>query len=207
MDNKKIFIFAFMIEYLKGKLISVEPSFIVLECNGIGYGLKIALSTYDYLHHQKNQEVKVYTYLQIREDAHILYGFSNEEEKKMFLLFLSITGIGGNTALTILSGLSVSEIYQALEQQNVVAFQSIKGIGEKTAQRIILELKDKFKHTKSNVLEKINVQEQLKLDAIQGLVNMGLKKQDVEKRVEELLKQGITKIEEIIRGVLRLSKK
>lgn len=197
-----------MIEYLKGTLVQIEPSFMILDCNGVGYGLKIALSTYDNFHQQLQKEIKVFTYLQIREDAHILYGFSHEEEKKIFLMLLGISGIGGNIALTILSGLSVYEIHQALEQQNVKAFQSIKGIGEKTAQRIILELKDKFKTIKStNVLEKMNEQEQLKLDAIQGLVNMGLKKQEVEKRVDELLKQGITKIDEIIRGVLKLNKK
>lgn len=197
-----------MIEYLKGQLVHIEPSFMILECSGVGYGLKIALSSYEDFRNQLQKETKVYTYLQIREDAHILYGFSNEEEKKIFLMFLGISGIGGNIALTILSGLSVQEIYQALEQQNVSAFKSIKGIGEKTAQRIILELKDKFKSLKSNnIIEKINEQEQLKIDAIQGLVNMGLKKQEVEKRVDELLKQGINKIDEIIRGVLKLNKK
>ncbi|GIV42885.1 MAG: Holliday junction ATP-dependent DNA helicase RuvA [Bacteroidia bacterium] len=197
-----------MIEYLKGLLVQIEPSFMIVDCNGIGYGLKIALSTYDEFRNRLHQEVQVFTYLQIREDAHILYGFSNEEEKKIFLMFLSISGIGGNTALTILSGLSVQEIYKALEQQNVTAFKSIKGVGEKTAQRIILELKDKFSSLKSiNVLEKVNEQEKLKIDAVQGLVNMGLKKQEVEKRVEELLKQGINKIDEIIRGVLKLNKK
>ncbi len=197
-----------MIEYLKGNLVLIEPSFMILDCNGIGYGLKISLSTYEDFHQHLQKDIKVFTYLQIREDAHILYGFSSEEEKKIFLMLLSISGVGGNTALTILSGLSVQEIYQALEQQNVIAFKSIKGIGEKTAQRIILELKDKFKSLKStNTFEKMNEQEQLKLDAIQGLVNMGLKKQDVEKRVEELLKQGINKIDEIIRGVLKLNKK
>jgi Holliday junction DNA helicase RuvA len=197
-----------MIEYLKGKLVMIEPSFMVLECNGIGYGLKIALSTYDVLNTQIRQDIKIFTYLQVREDAHVLYGFSTEDEKKVFLMLMGITGIGGNTALTILSGLSVNEIYLALEQQNVFAFKSIKGIGEKTAQRIILELKDKFKTLKtSNVFEKMNEHEQLKLDAIQGLINMGLKKQEVEKRVEELLKQGANKIDEIIRGVLKLNKK
>lgn len=197
-----------MIEYLKGRLVQIEPSFMIVDCNGIGYGLKIALSTYDEFRNRLHQEVQVFSYLQIREDAHILYGFSNEEEKKIFLMFLSISGIGGNTALTILSGLSVQEIYKALEQQNVTAFKSIKGIGEKTAQRIILELKDKFSSLKSiNVLEKVNEQEKLKIDAVQGLVNMGLKKQEVEKRVDELLKQGINKIDEIIRGVLKLNKK
>lgn len=197
-----------MIEYLKGQLVHIEPSFMILECGGIGYGLKIALSSYDDLRNQLQKETKVYTYLQIREDAHILYGFANEEEKKVFLMFLGISGIGGNIALTILSGLSVQEIYHALEQQNPFAFKSIKGIGEKTAQRIILELKDKFKSLKSNnLIQKMNEQEQLKMDAIQGLVNMGLKKQEVEKRVDELLKQGVHKIDEIIRGVLKLNKK
>jgi Holliday junction DNA helicase RuvA len=197
-----------MIEYLKGNLIKLEPSFMLLECNGIGYGLKIALSTYDVLQSKLHQNILVYTYFQVREDAHLLYGFASEEEKKIFLMLIGISGIGGNTALTVLSGLSTQEIYYALEQQNVTAFQSIKGIGEKTAQRIILELKEKLKTLKTSQLStKINEIEQLKMDAIQGLVHMGLKKQDVEKRVDELLKQGINKIDEIIRGVLKLNKK
>lgn len=197
-----------MIEYLKGLLTKIEPSFMIVECNGVGYGLKIPLSTYDIFRNELQKTVRVLTYLQIREDAHTLYGFANEDEKNFFIMFLNISGIGSNTALTILSGLSTQEIYYALEQQNIKLFQSIKGIGEKTAQRIILELKDKIKTLKPvYAFEKINEYEQLRSDAIQGLVNMGLKKQEVEKRVDELIRKGVNKIDEIIRGVLKLNTK
>lgn len=193
-----------MIEYIQGILKRIEPSFCVVECQGIGYGLKISLHTYTFLQSHLNQTVLLHTHFLVREDAHILFGFADEDEKKLFQLLIQISGIGGNTALMILSGMNVSEFIAAVEAQEVAALKSIKGIGEKTAARVLLELKDKINslNVKRN-LKSANPHENLKNDAIQALIMLGLKKQDVEKRVQELINQGVIQIDQLIKDVLK----
>ena len=131
-----------MIEYIKGELTDLTPALATVEAAGVGYGLNISLSTYSDL--QGKKEVKLYVYEAIREDAYVLYGFLNKKEREMFLLLITVNGVGANTARMMLSGMSVAELCNAISTGNARLIQSIKGIGKMTAQRIIVDLRDKI---------------------------------------------------------------
>ncbi|MFN0200250.1 MAG: Holliday junction branch migration protein RuvA, partial [Bacteroidia bacterium] len=131
-----------MIAYIEGKIAHKEPTHVVIDCHGVGYFIKISLHTYTQV--QNLESVKLHTYFQVREDAHILYGFFDIKEKNLFEHLLSVSGIGGNTALTMLSATSAGELSSLIRTQNVLQLKRIKGIGQKTAERIVLELKDKL---------------------------------------------------------------
>ena len=130
-----------MITQIKGRLIEKSPTELIVDCNGIGYSINISLNTYSQIGDDEN--IKLYTYLLIKEDSHSLYGFFKKSERSLFKLLISVSGVGASTARMMLSSLSPSEIISAIMSENVQVVQSIKGIGLKTAQRIILELKDK----------------------------------------------------------------
>ena len=132
-----------MIEYIKGSLAELLPTVAVIECNGVGYSACISLNTFSAIQGQK--ECKLYIYEAIREDAYVLYGFATREERELFLLLISVSGIGGNTARMILSALSPSELVSVISTENANLLKTVKGIGLKTAQRIIVDLKDKIK--------------------------------------------------------------
>lgn len=133
-----------MIEYIKGKLDDVTPTMAVVDCNGVGYGVNISLNTFSAI--QGNGDVKLYIYEAIREDAYVLYGFATKQERELFLMLITVSGIGGNTARMILSALSPSELCNVISSGNEKLLKMVKGIGLKTAQRIIVELKDKIQN-------------------------------------------------------------
>ena len=131
-----------MIEYLRGEIVEITPAYVVMDCAGVGYYANISLNTYTALQHAVSG--KIFIYEAIREDAHVLFGFSSKEERDLFLLLISVSGIGGNTARMILSAFSVQELRNVISSGDAVQLKNVKGIGLKTAQRIIVDLKDKI---------------------------------------------------------------
>lgn len=207
-----------MFAYIEGKLIHKEPTYAILDVNGIGYEVKISLNTYSMLDDTSNKDVfhqgkcRLQTYLQIKEDAHTLYGFPNIEDKQLFMTLISVSGIGANTAILMLSSLSSDEIQEAIIHGHVATIQSVKGIGSKTAQRVILELKDKIQKTMGQSLPDLSAQsdsnkqarKQIREDAILSLVALGISKNLAEKNIDKIMKKNTElKLEELIKLALK----
>jgi holliday junction DNA helicase RuvA len=197
-----------MIAYLDGKLAYKDPSYVIIDVSGVGYQVKISLQTYAALHNT-GERCKLHTLLIVREDSHTLFGFSASEEKDLFEDLTSVSGIGPSTAMVMLSSLSSSEIKQALVMEDVKTIQSIKGIGLKTAQRAIIELKDKLK--KDNLVAGITpnifapANAKLRNESLAALVMLGIPRATAEKSIDTILKREGNEItvEQLIKLALR----
>jgi Holliday junction DNA helicase RuvA len=195
-----------MISYLRGKCIEKSPTHLILDVHGVGYDVAITLNCYQSI--EKNaDEVAIYTYLSVSENAMLLYGFANMQEREMFLLLISISGIGPKLGQVILSGIPVQELKQAILANDGDRLKSISGIGKKTAERILIELRDKIAKTG-------DVSTQQKTEALRGglasneavlaLISLGYKKPQAEIAVQKLLKiDPMLSVEEIIKQSLR----
>lgn len=193
-----------MITYLNGKLVEKNPANVVIECNGIGYYVHISLQTYSKI---GNQELcKIYTYLSIKEDSHTLYGFADTQERELFKQLISVSGVGTNTARMMLSSMTSSELVSSIASNNVTSLTSIKGIGGKTAQRIILDLKDKILKTSDSLDNKSGLMNNtIKNEALSALVVLGFDKKMAESALTKILlkEPNITNVEELIKKSLK----
>lgn len=196
-----------MIAYIDGKLAHKDPTYVIIDVNGVGYQIRISLSTYSSL--PAGERCKLHTFLSIKEDAHTLYGFTTAAEKEAFLHLISISGVGPNTGLMILSSLSVEEIQQAILREDVRTIQNVKGIGAKTAQRIILELKDKIKKEAmlSDSIVPAASHNTNRAEALSALVTLGFAKNVAEKTLDSIIKRegGNLSVEEMIKFALKSS--
>jgi len=189
-----------MITQIKGRLIEKSPTELVVDCNGIGYSVNISLNTYSQIGNDEN--IKLYTYLLIKEDSHSLYGFFKKSERSLFKLLISVSGVGASTARMMLSSLSPSEIISAIMSENVQVVQSIKGIGLKTAQRIILELKDKVLSLDEAGDDSLTLNKQSE-EASSALEVLGYSKKQTSKLLSKIISEnpGIN-VESIIKKAL-----
>lgn len=197
-----------MINYLKGKLTYKDPTFVIIDIHGIGYQVKISLNTFSKI--KEEEQVLLFTFLHIKEDAHTLYGFKEENEKRVFLDLISITGVGPNTGLMILSSLNPEELEQAILHGDHTTIQRVKGIGAKTAQRIVLELKDKIKKEGGETMPGHGFMKQsniIKQEALQALITLGFTKIQAEKNIAAVLKNNGPEIslEALIKASLKSS--
>ena len=191
-----------MIHHLKGKLVEKNPTHVVIECGGVGYFVNISLHTFSKVTDTEN--IQLFTHLQVKEDSHTLFGFSEKSEREIFRLLLSVSGIGSSTARTMLSSMSPMQVRDAIATGNVNAIQAIKGIGAKTAQRVILDLKDK-------VLKVYNIDEVSTIsnntnkdEALSALEVLGFLRKQSEKIVDKVLSQDATlSVEDIIKLSLK----
>lgn len=206
-----------MIEFVRGELAEITPAYAVVDVNGVGYGLNISLNTYTAI--QREKQVKLYVYEAIREDAYVLFGFAKQQERKMFELLISVSGVGANTARVILSEMSLNDLVQVINSDDAKTLKGVKGIGLKTAQRIIIELKDKVLQagivdgleaggaagTASTAAVGINTE--VKEEAVGALTMLGFQTAISNKVVIGLLKENPDMpVEQVVKQALKLVK-
>lgn len=195
-----------MFAYLKGKLAHKDPTFVILDIGGVGYEIKISLNTFSRVKDQ--EDIKLFTHFHVKEDAQILFGFADAHEKQTFLHLISISGVGPSIGLMVLSSLTPEEVEQAILNEDVRTIQGVKGIGAKTAQRIILELKDKVgKDNAGGDLLNLPISRQstTRNEALSALVTLGINKVAAQKSIDKILK-GISSdisLEELIKLALK----
>lgn len=193
-----------MIAYIKGEITYKSPTYILVETGGIGYHVNISLNTYAQI--EKLEKVQILTHLQVKEDSHTLYGFAEEAERSMFVLLISVSGIGTNTARVLLSSMKVEEARMAIVSENVAAFNKVKGIGPKTAKRIILDLKDKvIKESGDTPMSISPINNTIREEALSALVALQFPKIKVQKVLNRILQQqpNISSVEEMIKLALK----
>ena len=192
-----------MIAYLAGKFSYKNPALVYVEVSGVGYEVNISLNTWSQI--QNLSEGKLFTYLQIKEDAHTIYGFFDIEEKEMFVLLISVSGVGAATARMMLSSMKPDEISKAILQNNAKLLESVKGIGRKTAERLVLELRDKVNKHSFEVNISTEKGNSLEQDALNALVALGISKPIAEQSLNKIIRAepSITHLEELIKKALK----
>jgi len=193
-----------MYDYFEGRFTEINPAYIVVDCHGVGYYLHVSLNTYTKL--KDKFQGRVLAHHVVREDAQLLYGFADESERRLFRLLITVSGVGSNTARLILSSLSTYEIKQAISNRDAGLLQKVKGIGAKSAQRIVIDLFDKI--DKEGILEDIPsaVSNTTRTEALSALVMLGFQKNLVEKTLDKLLKtsEGVMSVEDLIKQALKI---
>jgi len=193
-----------MFAYIEGKLTWKSPAVVHLETHGVGYEIHISLNTYTAL--QTLTEARLYTYLQIKEDAHVLFGFFEPEEKEMFITLISVSGVGASTARMMLSSMKSSEIAEAIASGNIRLLESVKGIGKKTAERLIVELRDKVqKLAVETRTTHTSVAQPVQEDALQALTALGISRNQAEQAVRKIMQSEGTSLplEDLIKKALK----
>lgn len=191
-----------MIHHLKGKMVEKNPTHVVIDCNGVGYFLHISLHTFSCL--PSSEAVKLYTHLQVKEDSHTLYGFWEKSEREIFRLLISVSGVGASTARTMLSSLEPKQILEAIASGDVATVQSIKGIGTKTAQRVILDLKDKILKVYGIDEVSANKSNTNAEEALSALETLGYTRKQSEKIIKNIVKeQPEATVESLIKLALK----
>ncbi len=191
-----------MLAHLQGRLVEKLPTEVVIDCNGVGYQVNISLHTFSLLPDSEN--IRLYTYLQVKEDSHTLFGFAEKAERELFKLLISVSGVGAGTARTMLSSLEPRQIIHSIGTGDVATIQSIKGIGAKTAQRVILDLKDKV--LKIYALDEVSVSNYNtnKDEALSALEVLGFNKKLAEKAIDKIVKVNPdATVETIIKQALK----
>lgn len=195
-----------MLEYIKGRIAELTPAYAVIDNMGLGYMLNISLSAYNKLQAELgDMEVKMYVYEVIREDSHMLYGFVDKKERELFLLLISVSGVGPNTARMILSSLTPEDLEEVIVSGNDRLLKSVKGVGGKTAQRIIVDLKDKIKPGDSTLVSMVGQAGQVMDEALSALVMLGFSQQMSQKALQKVFKEDpAASLEAAIKKALKL---
>lgn len=191
-----------MYEFIQGKLVEKHPTHLVVECQGIGYELAVSLNTSSQL---QGEHCKLFTHLVVREDALLLYGFLKREEREMFRQLIEVSGIGPNTAIVVLSGMTPVEVREAVLSENVEAFKGVKGVGPKTAQRAIVDLKDKLEKSEGSAIETAEGDNSSRKEALSALTALGFDREKARKALDksEKEKEGALSVEDLVKNALR----
>lgn len=190
-----------MITQIKGRLVEKSPTELVIDCNGLGYLVNISLNTFSLLSDSEN--ISLYTHLQVKEDSHTLFGFYEKTERNLFRKLISVSGIGASTARTMLSSLNPEEIQRAILSENVSTIQSVKGIGLKTAQRVIIELRDKVSGINEGLDLNLNLANSKREESLSALEVLGYSRKQTSKVVDKLISEiSEISVEEIIKNAL-----
>lgn len=191
-----------MITHLNGKLVEKNPTYVIIECNGVGYFLNISLNTYAKI--PDSEALKLYTYLNVKEDSHTLFGFADKVEREIFKLLISVSGVGPSIGRTMLSSMTPEQIQHAIASEDVATIQSVKGIGAKTAHRVIIDLRDKIVKTYEISEDSTSNNNTIKDEALSALEVLGFSRKQVEKLVQKIIQEAPdTTLENIIKQALK----
>ncbi len=193
-----------MIAHIEGKLTYKSPAYVVIDCSGVGYALQISLNTYDKI--GSGEKCKLLTHLAIKEDSHTLYGFADEDERQLFLHLISVSGVGTNTARVILSSMKPNDVINAISAGNWSLLKSVKGIGPKTAQRLVIDLQDKLKNfaTDATGLGFVTLSAAVE-EALSAMLALGFGKNDAEKAILKLKQQNPDyTVEQLVKNALKI---